>query len=291
MSVVTVAKGLAGVRGAGWRENAADERDRVFVPQVVRRAPAKRLFAGGHLTDSVPHIFDQGATSSCVAQAICGAVSTREMWLTQRMNLTRERTDLFSAALYAPLSRRALYSLARASHGDQKNDGGTYIRGALQVMRRHGCPLERDFAWSELRINQTVPAPLLHAGYAFAELEYESIVAVGDDKLEQVRAALREGFPVVFGGSVTRSYSRLRKHTTPYEPIAGEPVLGGHAQYIVDVDNDGHCTIANSWGRDFGNDGFAYVHREWVKRVLRDLTIIKNWRRVRAAEQEVRRAA
>lgn len=288
MSIVTAIKSVAGTKGTGWHENKRDKLDRPFVPTRA----ALPIRASGYLTEYAPAPFDQGATSSCVAQAISGAIATREMFLSAQVAPgSAQRREMYGAATYLRLSRRALYSLSRASHGDAKNDSGTYIRAALQVLRRHGCPLESDFAWSVARINQTVPAPLVMGGYELAELQYEFIVAGGDEKIAQIRAALREGHPVVFGSQVTASYQRLREHTKPYEPGHGESSVGGHAQYIVDCDADGHCTLANSWGSGFGNRGLAYVHAEWVKREFRDLTVIKGWRRARAAEQELAHVA
>ncbi len=290
MSVVTVARSVVGQKGCGWKANVPDERDRVYRAPMMRRVRAGKVFrsalAGG-LEPAV--IFNQGGTGSCVAQSIAGAIATREMFLSRQLGRGTLRSDLFAAATYGHLSRRALYSLARATHGEHKIDGGTYIRAALRIMRRHGCPLETAFAWSELKINATVPGDIIFGGKVFADLEYESIVAVGDDKLSQIRDALEEGFPVVFGTQVTRSFQQHRGSGV-YAPRADEPSVGGHAMYIANIEPDGDCWIVNSWGRGWGDEGRALVRADWVKSSFRDLTIIRNWQRAQAAEKELAHA-
>ncbi len=295
MSVITVAKSFLGQRKYGWHINPPDERDHIFAPSATKRARADQLFAATSVATSLAQCavlrFDQGSTSSCVAQAISGAICTLETYLANRLSSSRTQQDLLVAARLRQLARRALYSLARATHGAERIDKGTFFRAALKILRRHGCALEADFPWSELNINQKVPFDLVQKGYEFAELEWDVITASGDEKIEQIQAATRAGYPVVFGTQVYPSFQRHRGDSV-YMPSKNEASLGGHAMYLVHIEPDtGHGLDINSWSRAWGLDGTARVHTEWIKRDFRDLTVIKNWRRIQAATEELRRAA
>ncbi len=295
MSIVTVAQSFRGKRRYGCVENPKDERDRPFAAPLSKRAPANTLLAASGVATPLSKCavlrFDQGYTGSCVAQAFSGAVCTRETYLANRLSPSKAQVDLLVAARIRQLSRRGLYSMARGTHGAAKVDGGTFIRAAAKILGRHGCPLESAFKWSELNINQKVPFDLIQAGYEFAELEWEVITARGDERIEQIQAATLAGYPVVFGTQVYRSFER-RRGDGVYMPAQGEEPLGGHAMYLVHIEPDtGHGLDINSWGRAWGDDGGARVHVEWIKRDFRDLTVIKNWRRIQSAVQELKHAA
>jgi hypothetical protein len=297
VSVVTVARSVLGKRKYGCADNPKDERDKPFSGGVLlsKRAPAHELLAASSVATPLSKCavlrYDQGYTGSCVAQAFGGAVCTRETYLANRLSPSKSQQDLLVAARLRQLSRRALYSMARGTHGATKVDGGTYIRAAAKMLRRHGCPLESQFGWSELLINQKVPFDLVQSGYEFAELEWEVISATGDEKIEQIQAATLAGYPVVFGTQVYRSFERHRGDGV-YMPGRDEAPLGGHAMYLVHIEPDtGHGLDINSWGRSWGDDGGARVHVEWIKRDFRDLTVIKNWRRIQSAVHELRFAA
>jgi hypothetical protein len=232
------------------------------------------------LIDCVPGIYNQGATGSCVAQAIAGAIGTRERWL-----------GLPYALETHGISRRDLYFRSRYTHGDQRSDDGTYIPVALDQVRKHGAVLESHFPWSELYINRGAPGALLHAGFERSGLVYERIVAGGDAKLEALASAFAEGLPVIFGTQITRSFQEHRG-PGPYAPRSGEFPLGGHAMYCVSINaTTGDVRLVNSWGRGFGDSGCAWVKPEWVVNAWRDLHVVRGWRRVANAERMVRHEA
>lgn len=275
MSVVTVVAGLAGKRKLGWKRNAPDEDDLVLnASALMTRATRSPIFT---LEAFVPGVYNQGATGSCVAQAIAAAIGIRESAAGLPYETARDG-----------ISRRALYLLSRYSHGDHKEDGGTYIRSALSIMRKHGCPLESAFPWSQLKINQVPPATAIAGGYERSGLTYEAIVAAGDAKLEQVQLAIGARLPVVFGVMLPESFGSHRGADI-YHPRATERRIGGHAMVIVGTRADGCVRILNSWGRGWGDGGLAWVSPEWAASAFRDLTVMHGWKRER--ETKVRSAA
>lgn len=251
--------------GLGWRPDLRDDRD-------IRWKPGNQL--GADVPDTVSNwtslepfvweVFDQGPSSSCVAQGITAAVSLREAVL---------------GRTYRPISRRALYTMSRASHGATRDDSGTYPRSAWRALRRHGCPLEADWGWSAKRINEIPPSTLLLRGYERAELRYEYIPPYSLETVPLVREAIAAGLPVAFGTQVDRKF-QLHRGAGVYEP-SGEASVGGHLMVIVGYrSSDGALRILNSWSRHWGDGGFAWVSQDWARRNFRDLAVCYGWRRI-----------
>lgn len=71
-----------------------------------------------------------------------------------------------------------------------------------------------------------------------------------------IRAALDAGCPCPYAHDVDQRYMDLRGDTL-YTATTG-PVLGGHAECIVDYDDEGPWVLG-SWGADFGRGGLAHV--------------------------------
>lgn len=271
MSILTKAKSLAGKKGRGWLPSDPKVTDREYVP---RQRAARTGDGVVHLEQCVPTIYSQGATGSCVAQAIAGAIGTRERWL--GLPYTTETHGI---------SRRDLYYRSRYAHGDHQDDSGTYIPVALHELRHHGVALERDFPWSETFINRGTPAVLVHKGFERSGLVYERIIAGGEAKLEALAAAFAEGLPVVFGAMLPSSFA-LHAGEQVYTPTRGEPTIGGHAMYCVAINPvTGDVLLVNSWGPRWGFGGRAWVSAQWVMDAWRDIHVMRGWRRVQNAER------
>ena len=256
-------------RGLGYVANDHDPRDVVWHPKAAAR-PAKLPLIT--LEAFIPRLLDQGSTSSCVGQAIESTIAIRDSVL---------------GLPYNPPSARAVYLMARASHGSIKLDDGTYPRAAWKYMAKHGCPLKKDWPWDPKRINDIPPSTLLLDGWRHAGFRYEHIFEVGPKKLDLIKLAIGEGHAVFFGTDVPESFM-YHSGSSVYRPRG--PVVGGHAMVIVGHrESDGALRILNSWGRSWGDGGLAWVSPEWASAWFRDLTVAYGWKAERAASEGFRR--
>jgi len=85
--------------------------------------------------------------------------------------------------------------------------------------------------------------------------------------IEQLKAALILGFPVVFGFTVYDSFEGNDVATTGNMPMpaSGEKVLGGHAVALVGFNDDRKAFIVrNSWGASWGDHGYFYMPYEFI---------------------------
>jgi len=194
-------------------------------------------------------IYDQELTSSCVAQAMAAAMRTLSG---------------------VEPSRRWLYYLAREYDRDLADDG-TRISSVCRAMRDVGWCAEPYMRWDARKINEppTLLARRNAADQTQAVRDY-TVASDGGMKVEQTRAAIASGYPVVFGAVVDDQYMNL----TTWDPVAfdGTPV-GGHAQLAIGYDEDG-VVVLNSWGPDWGVGGIARLSwRCWTDQCL-DLRVI-----------------
>jgi len=261
MSVATTIGGLAGRKGRGWHVNPVDPSMRVW------SAPQGLVGASREPIDCLPVRFDQGASSSCVAQALALGITCVESMLGMDVDV---------------ISRRALYYLLRKKRGLHKVDAGGYISDGVDVVHRYGCASESRFKWSPLLINQAPNAGLVVEGTERRGLKYERIVGVGNKLIAQLDTALQHG-PVVFGMPVTQDFMDY-KDGVLRTPTVVAKILGGHATLLVKRNPDGTFTGANSYSRKWGLDGLYVIEDEYLAAHGQDFTVLHDWEKVAHAK-------
>jgi C1A family cysteine protease len=229
--------------------------------------------AGGSLDmRGLAPVLDQGGTSSCVAHAVATAILIREA----------------VAGVYpiVPPSRLALYWNARYQHGGQRSDSGTYIREAFKVLAKIGVPHEalHPFSTFTLTVNRQPPIKSYIEGHKRSGGRYVRIDSYGSDRIADIRAALRNRLPVVFGTLVSEDFLRLRGNTVAQAPTAAARIAGGHAMVVVGDDPQRGFIVQNSWGRGWGDNGYCVLSYDYVTSgITRDLWCVDGWKRIARA--------
>lgn len=200
-------------------------------------------------SDRVDEVLDQGQTSSCVGFAAAQAV---------RMALVNQGVS--NPILPSPL---AIYYWARAGQAGQLDrDGGTYIRAAFRAIGKFGFPPNDVWPFDESKVQDQPPWEVNQVAFDQRGLEaYFRIPTVGRSRSNYVRAALADGYPVVFGTLVDARFFDL--YDARVWDFQG-PTEGGHALCIVGYDEDG-VLVVNSWGRGWGANGFGVVGWETIE--------------------------
>jgi len=215
------------------------------VAAMPRRRPAARVRASidgvevVRLEERTP-ISNQGATSSCWANAGCDAL---ELLMPDPVQL----------------SRFDLYWKARRMHGDECNDAGTYGRAIVAAMRDLGVCREETWPFDGLaadnpRARVNVRPPIIAAQEAYDHriagvLKIESRNAA---RAIDVRRAIDDGYPVMFSGPVGQSFIDYFGGPGP-DIVWGPPVrdVGGHAMIAVGYRERAGALdflVRNSWG-------------------------------------------
>ncbi|MBS0660531.1 MAG: hypothetical protein JSR82_20105 [Verrucomicrobia bacterium] len=206
----------------------------------VQKLPAK--------VDLRPHLSpveNQGALSSCVANAVAGAYE----YLVRRH---KEDSDY-------DVSRLFIYYNARAKQGDVEEDGGSIIADAIQSLREEGACSEATWPYEEDSVNEE---PSQEAYDEASEFLVEDMQLV-PCHLESWKTALAEGYPIIFGIGLYDSFDKQRKRglvPMPSPKEASRASHSGHAMLCVGYsDPDQVFIVRNSWGEDWGDDGYCYI--------------------------------
>lgn len=226
----------------GWKKDPSDARDKPY--GMVGFAPSLPISAT--LRPFVVKVLDQLATESCVANAVAQAVRT---------SLAYRGID------EALVSRLFLYFNARAWHGDERADGGTYLRTCIKGLSRFGAPSEDDWPFFPEHVNDHPPWNAYRLGYDFRGVRGYFRIFDDDDVLTQVRAAIATGKPVVAGWRVDESI--LDPEGPSLIDVPTGEIIGGHAMAIVGYEGD-YFTLCNSWGPTWRDSGFVQCTSDFI---------------------------
>lgn len=233
------------VKWFGWKRDLPDRRDYKFTPRkaIMRNLPHKV-----DLRPYLPRVFDQGALGSCTANA--GACLALYL-------IKKERDPLFIP------SRLAIYYWTREREGTVNEDSGASLRETMKVLTAIGTPNEKQW-WYDVNKFAVRPGKkvLLEANKHKLD-EYSSV----DQDLDHLKAALADGYPIIFGFAVYPSFDSPEVSKTGIVPMPSgdEPCIGGHAVTLVGYDDDTRMFIVrNSWGDDWGLKGNFMMPYEYV---------------------------
>ncbi len=220
--------------------------------ELSTRSFGNQLPSNVSLKQYAPFPQSQGQTGTCVAWATAYAARTiveaeKQNW-TDRNFITR---NAFSPGfLYANIK----------SSGDYTCQRGTYINDALYIVKTKGVPTQEKV--NKLCYNNIEPEWYQYAAQYkiqdFAKLFdiYES----SNYKIARVKKSLSEGNPVIIGMLVTNSFYKAKGVWNPTESPQNN--LGGHAMCVIGYDDNrygGAFEIQNSWGQNWGNQGYIWI--------------------------------
>jgi len=249
--------------GTGWLPDIPDFRDYTAESEDVRKMFRKPLKATGSppaadLREHCSPIEDQGSIGSCTAQAVVGLVE-----------YFQRRTK----GEYLDASRRFLYKVTRKLYGFE-GDTGAYIRGTMRALGIFGVCPEEYWRYSTQKYDEEPPAFCYAFAQAYQAVKYYRVWDSNPEKLlGQLKATLASGLPFAFGFSV---YSSIWDETVQRSgdipaPQPGDRLEGGHAVMAVGYDDaKSRFLIRNSWGTEWGQQGYGSLPYEYVEKGIAD---------------------
>ena len=259
----------------GWHPDLPDLRDHgLHTPsfkkplqeaKVRLAAPTAKLPGQADNRAWCSSVENQQSLGSCTAHSVVGML---EYMMRRGVG---EHTDL---------ARLFLYKVTRKLLG-WTGDTGAYIRSAVKAAVAFGVPPEQYYPYDIARYEDEPDAFVYSYAHNFKEMAYARLDpynATGKQTLEEVKRVLAAGFVACFGFSVYSSMS-----TDPFVPYPTpkDKLQGGHAVLAVGYDDqvqvegaDGKmstvgCLIfRNSWGSDWGEDGYGYLPYGYVEDAL-----------------------
>jgi len=261
--------------GMGWTRDNPDQRDYTLKHEKVRglmnklkleKADTKKLKTSVDLREWCSPIENQGAIGSCTANAGAGLL---------------EYFEKRAFETYVDASRLFLYKVTRNLLG-QIGDTGAYLRTTMGALAVFGVPPEKYWPYDISKFD-VEPSSFL---YSFAQ-GYQALVYYrldppnisSSDLLNKIKTNLSAGLPSMFGFTVYSSYSQTNSNggKFPY-PTSADSVAGGHAVVAIGYDDNmkikntdpggvetkGAFLIRNSWGTDWGDEGYGWIPYKYV---------------------------
>ncbi|MEM9624438.1 MAG: C1 family peptidase, partial [Pseudomonadota bacterium] len=236
---VTKTRAAGQQRVLNVRPDTPDIRDRYYAPAMLQLKDS--VFNDGGL------VLDQGTEGACTGFALAAVINLLNM----------KRGEAFSA------SPRMLYEMAR-KHDEWPGEDyqGSSCRGAIRGWRNMGVCSSRAWPYKPdspgtLTIDRAMAARHNPLG-AYYRLRPDVV---------DYHAALNEVDAIYVSARVHDGWSapQVRDDYAVIQP-GGEPT-GGHAFALVGYNHLGFL-VQNSWGEDWGKDGFAiWLYEDWQAHV------------------------
>lgn len=180
---------------------------------------------------------------------------------------------------YEPISGFMLYSMARRYDewaGDENEDSGSSLRGALKGWSRHGASAVRF--WEKPNMPRATSTPGEDWWLDAVKRPMGAYYRISPENIRDMHIALAE-VGAICGSAFTHSRWDLLLGKAPTPPPASIdeiPVIEhctgardqGHAFAIVGYTRDGFI-IQNSWGPSWGRGGFAVLrYADWLENAM-----------------------
>ena len=235
----------------GYIQDEKDERDYQY--SSLFNAPEKENYLD--LREHMSPIRDQGTRGACVAFATCAVKEYQEMKQHGFSGAYRKgRYDLSEEFIYQQVAQKG---------------GGSFIRDAMKIINHQGVAREA------------------HMPYDNRGRDFDAPYKIDDDWRRKYRRALgdarkaRTANYAVIGGIMEAKQSLLtngplvigmRWHNAWFNPRNNiirqqrdRNWMGGHAFVICGFDDSKkQFIIRNSWGTDWGEDGYGYMDYDVV---------------------------
>ncbi len=241
---------LASHRKYGWKRQLPDHRDwkfaKIFGPPPVQLPTAVDLRS----TNFMPNVYDQGQLGSCTANAICGAVEFEQ----RKQGL----------ADFMP-SRLFVYYNERDMEGSVGEDNGALIRDGIKSVATLGVCEESWWPYDISKFALKPPVTCYTRAMVHKTLQY---ISLDNTKVDELKACLAAGYPIVFGFSVYEGFESQEVATTGILNMPGrrEEMVGGHAVVAVGYDDAlQRFYVRNSWGAwGMNNSGYFSMPYSYI---------------------------
>ena len=203
------------------------------------------------LSEFLPEVGNQGKQGSCVAWAAG--------YYLKSFQENYEDVENGILGMDNEMSPAYIYNQIKVSDCS----GGSVVQDALDTISSQGI-----VDWTVMPYNEnecsTQPDDLAKTLAALNKID-NYLYLDEDLVLEQTKAHLLNDQPVVIAITIDRSYFGARDQDGIYVYRKFNSGDGGHAMLVVGYSDEMQAfKVVNSWGKDWGNDGFVWIdYKAW----------------------------
>jgi hypothetical protein len=220
------------------------------------------------LSNKLPPAGNQGRQNSCVAWTVAYAYKSYQEKLEENSNYIMGG-QLNLNAVFSPA-----YIYNQINNGV---DGGSYFTDALNILSQQGAVKWVDMPYNELDF-LTKPNSSLKNKAKNYRIDFWRRVNIYDQK--EVKAQINAGFPVIIGAMVDKDFQDKGRISAGQDYVwssTGNNPKGGHAMLVVGFnDSKGAFKVLNSWGKDWGRDGYCWISYNLFPQVVREGYVMKD---------------
>lgn len=245
----------------GWKKDQPDFRDFRYGVTIAPMALPPVADMSGH--PCMPPVYNQGACSSCTANAIGGA-------LQYEWRQHQKGPDFVPSRLF-------IYYNERWLDGDVPYDNGATLRNGMKAINKWGFAKETLWPYVIKNFAKKPPVVAYSDGERRKVYQYSRVNQTRND----LCGALAANQPIVFGFAVYSSFDSRTVSKTGVVPMpkASERRLGGHAVLLVGYDMTRNLYMfRNSYGTTWGQKGYGYLPFEYLENgdLASDFWVVKS---------------
>lgn len=238
--------------GAGLNFNDSEYKE-VKKKAVLTRSLYSTLPTSYSLKKYAPIPKSQGQYGTCVGW------STAYAGMTILESISKNRTNKVSSTSNT-FSPGFIYKQIKNSN-DSYCKFGSSIKDALTIIQTKGVCKYSDM--TETNCPTYISPIIFTKASSYKITDFAKIFSLFDSKdykLKAVKKSLSENNPVIIGMNLPKSFYKAKGVWQPTE--SSNLTYGGHAMCVIAYDDNkygGAFEIMNSWGTNWGNEGFIWI--------------------------------
>ncbi len=221
------------------------------------------------LSNYMPPAGNQSPQNSCVAWAVGYANYSYINRNKSNCNYITNN-NLNASCLFSP---SFIYN--QINSGQNK---GTYFQDAFRIMQSQGISTLKEMPYVPNNWWYQPDENALASAKNYKISSYWQLGQTGEDLFLEAKAFLAKGVPIITSVKVDDYLKRTQNFPTPYvwSYQNGNFEQMGHAILIVGYDETKqYFKFINSYGKNWGNNGYGYISYTMFKRVVNEAFIIK----------------
>jgi hypothetical protein len=216
-----------------------------------------------------PPIQSQGQLATCVGWATSYAL------LSTQQNILMGETDVVRKSIRR-MDPNFVYALIR-NYNDQWCQSGTNMTEAMEVLFNYGSKPLLTPPWLSCNSTTEFDDFAMAIASRYSPLQYYALKDK-TDLVNTLKATLNNKHPLAIGMQLTNSFfTGSGVSYGKWTPKGSEQIDGAHAMCIIGYDDNkygGSFELMNSYGKQFGDQGFIWITYSDMIKYLREAYVI-----------------